>query len=374
MRPDATGTQAPSRLCDFRVIALGPDPAIDAPREIVSRPAAKAEPPLRNLITDVPGLRVGHAADAKLGSGVTAVVFDEPAVAAVDLRGGGPGTRETDLLAPTTTVDRIDAVALSGGSAFGLEAGSGVAAWLAEQGRGFAVGSARIPIVPGAILFDLLGPGDKQWGRFPPYRELGYAAAKGATLDLALGSVGAGTGATTQNLKGGIGSASARAPSGHVVGALAAVNSAGRVTIGDGPHFWAAPYEIASEFGGRGLPSPIPAEALVPRMKGQIIASTTLCVIATDAVLSQAQTARLATMASAGLARAIDPIYSALDGDIVFAAASARRPLPDSVHALSAIGAVAAHTLARAVARAVYEATALPFPDAMQSWKDRFSR
>jgi D-aminopeptidase len=159
-----------------------------------------------------------------------------------------------------------------------------------------------------------------------------------------------------------------------VVGALAAVNSAGRVTIGDGPHFWAAPYEIASEFGGRGLPSPIPAEALVPRMKGQIIASTTLCVIATDAVLSQAQTARLATMASAGLARAIDPIYSALDGDIVFAAASARRPLPDSVHALSAIGAVAAHTLARAVARAVYEATALPFPDAMQSWKDKFSR
>lgn len=329
---------------------------------------------MKNLLTDVPGVRVGHAADANLGSGATAVVFDEPSVAAVDVRGGGPGTRETDLLAPATTVDRIDAVGLSGGSAFGLDTGAGVAAWLAEQGRGFVVGAARVPIVPGAILFDLLGPGDKRWGRFPPYRELGYAAASAAAADFALGSVGAGTGATTQNLKGGLGSASAQAPSGHIVGALAAVNAAGRVTIGDGPHFWAAPYEVGAEFGGLGLPSPLPTNALIPRMKGQVIASTTLCVVATDAVLTQPQAARLATMASAGLARAIDPIYSALDGDIVFTASTARSPLADSVHGLSAIGATAAYVLARAVARGVYEATALPLPGAMPSWRDRFGR
>jgi D-aminopeptidase len=327
---------------------------------------------LKNLITDVHGIRVGHATDAKLGSGATAVIFDEPFVSAVDVRGGGPGTRETDLLAPATSIDRIDAVALAGGSAFGLEAGSGVAAWLAEQGRGFTVGSARVPLVPGAILFDLLGPGEKNWGRFPPYRELGYAAAAAATTDFALGSVGAGTGATTQNLKGGLGSASARTPSGHIVGALATVNAAGRVTVGDGPHFWAAPFEVGSEFGGRGLPSPLPPEALAPRMKGQIIASTTLCVVATDAVLTQPQAARLATMASAGLARSIDPIYSALDGDIVFAVATGRRPVVDAIHGLSAIGAVAAHVLARAVARGIFEAKALAFPGALPSWQDKF--
>jgi L-aminopeptidase/D-esterase-like protein len=329
---------------------------------------------VKNLITDVPGIRVGHADDATLGSGATAVIFDEPTVAAVDVRGGGPGTRETDLLAPATSIDRIDAVALSGGSAFGLEAGSGVAAWLAEQGRGFTVGTARVPLVPGAILFDLLGPGEKNWGRFPPYRELGYAAAAAATKEFPLGSVGAGTGATTQNLKGGLGSASARTSSGHIVGALAAVNAAGRVTIGDGPHFWAAPYEVGSEFGGRGLPSPFPAEAFTPRMKGQLIASTTLCVVATDATLTQPQAARLATMASAGLARSIDPIYSALDGDIVFAAATGRKPVADAVHGLSEIGAAAAYVLARAVARGVYEAKALSFAGALPSWRDKFGR
>src|SRR5215204_2893700 len=155
---------------------------------------------LRNLITAVAGVRVGHADDHRLASGVTAIVFDTPAVAAIDVRGGAPGTRDTELLDPAMTVERIDAVVLSGGSAFGLEAASGVQAWLREQGRGFAIRSARIPIVPGAILFDLLNGGDKEWGRFPPYRELGYAAAAAAAMDFALGSVGAGLGATTVNL------------------------------------------------------------------------------------------------------------------------------------------------------------------------------
>src|SRR5215510_12343820 len=208
-----------------------------------------------NLITDVVGVRIGHAQDARLASGVTAIVFDEPSIASIDVRGGGPGTREADLLEPAMTVERIDALALSGGSAFGLEAGGGVQALLREQGRGFAVRTARVPIVPGAILFDLLAGGDKDWGRFPPYRDLGYAAAEAAATEFALGSAGAGLGATTANLKGGVGSASALSADGLTVGALAVVNAAGSVVVGEGPWFWAGPFERNGEFGGHGLPS-----------------------------------------------------------------------------------------------------------------------
>ncbi len=224
---------------------------------------------MRNLITDVPGLKVGHAEDIRLGSGSTAVIFEEPAVASIDLRGGGPGTRETALLDPAQTVEGIDAIALSGGSAFGLDAASGVQAWLREQGRGFAVRTARVPIVPAAILFDLLSGGNKDWGRYPPYREFGYAAAASAGVDFALGSVGAGTGATTVNCKGGIGSASAQSPEGFAVGALAAVNAAGSVSIGSGPWFWAAPFEQNGEYGGRGLPQPFPPQALRAAHQGR---------------------------------------------------------------------------------------------------------
>src|SRR6476660_6537251 len=201
---------------------------------------------MRNLITDIPGLAVGHAEDAALGSGSTVVVFDAPVVASVDVRGGGPGTRESALLDPAMTVERIDAIVLSGGSAFGLDAASGAQAWLREQGRGFQVREARVPIVPAAILFDLLSGGDKNWGRYPPYRELGYAATTAAATDFALGSVGAGMGANTADLKGGIGSASAQPRDGITVGALAVVNAAGSAVIGGGPHFWAAPYERGS--------------------------------------------------------------------------------------------------------------------------------
>src|SRR6267154_3184356 len=136
----------------------------------------------RNLITDVAGVRVGHAQDERLASGVTAIVFEEPAVASMDVRGGGPGTRETDMMDPAMTVERVDGLALSGGSAFGLEAGGGMQALLREQGRGFPVRTTRVPIVPGAILFDLLAGGDKDWGRFAPYRNLGYAAAEHAAV------------------------------------------------------------------------------------------------------------------------------------------------------------------------------------------------
>jgi len=327
---------------------------------------------MRNLITDVPGLKIGHAEDVRLGSGATAVIFDEPAVASIDVRGGGPGTRETALLDPAQTVQGIDAIALSGGSAFGLDAASGVQAWLREQKRGFAVRTARVPIVPAAILFDLLSGGDKDWGRFPPYRELGYAAAVTAAIDFALGSVGAGTGATTVNCKGGIGSASAQSPDGFMIGALATVNAAGSVIVGRGPWFWAAPFETNGEFGGRGLPDPFPPQAFEPLTKGSARESTTLVVVATDAVLTKAQAKRLAVMAQSGLSRAIYPVHSPLDGDVVFAASTGRRPLADANIGLTELGTLAANVVARAIARGVFAATALPQPGTMPSWKEQF--
>jgi L-aminopeptidase/D-esterase-like protein len=347
--------------------------AVDACGKIVSVDGA-GEDHLRNLITDVPGVKVGHAGDVRLGSGVTAIVFDEPAVGSIDLRGGGPGTRETALLDPAQTVEGIDAIALAGGSAFGLDAASGVQAWLKEQNRGFPVRSARVPIVPAAILFDLLSGGDKEWGRYPPYRELGYAATAAAGLDFALGSVGAGTGATTVNCKGGIGSASAQSADGHVIGAIAAVNAAGSVLVDRGPWFWAAPYEQNGEFGGRGLPPAFPAAALAPRTKGNARENTTLVVVATDAVLTKAQAKRLAVMAQSGLSRAIYPVHTPLDGDALFAVSTGRRPLADPLFALTALGALAANVVARAIARGVFAAAALPFPGALASWKDQFDR
>jgi L-aminopeptidase/D-esterase-like protein len=328
---------------------------------------------LRNLITDVAGVQVGHAQDQRLGSGTTAIVFDKPAVASVDLRGGGPGARETELLSPQSTVAHVDAIALSGGSAFGLDATSGVQGWLHEQGRGYPVRTARVPIVPGAIIFDLLAGGDKQWGRFSPYRELGYQAAVAASGDFALGSAGAGLGATVAGLKGGIGSASAVTPDGVTVGAIAVVNAVGSVTIGEGPHFWAAPFEQNAEFGGRGWPQTFGPDALAIRTKGGPREATTIALVATDAILSKAQCHRLAVMAQTGCARAIYPVHTPLDGDIVFAAATGKTALPDPLFSLTTLGALAANVLARAIARGVYEATALPFENALPAWRDKFA-
>jgi D-aminopeptidase len=222
------------------------------------------------------------------------------------------------------------------------------------------VRQARVPIVPAAILFDLLNGGDKNWGRYPPYRELGYDAIKSAAVEFGLGSVGAGLGARTVNLQGGIGSASAQTPEG--------------LTVGDSEYFWAAPYERNREFGGRGVPAAMPADALTFRVKGMPGENTALVVVATDATLTKPQTRRLAIMAQDGLARAIYPVHTPLDGDIVFAAATGKRALENPVHGLAALGALAADTVARAIARGVYEATALPFPDAPPAWRDKFGK
>jgi L-aminopeptidase/D-esterase-like protein len=327
---------------------------------------------MRNLITDVPGVLVGNADDAALASGVTAIVFDEPAVSSYDLRGGAPGTRDTELLAPEETVERVDAIVLSGGSAFGLDAPGGAQAWLREQGRGFAVGPVRVPIVPGAILFDLVNGGDKNWGRFPPYRDLGYAAAANAGVDFKLGTAGAGYGATTVNLKGGLGSASATTRDGATVGAIVAVNAVGSVVISDGPHFWATPFEQDGEFGGLGLPPIPPTDALRMRFKGRPRENTVIALVATDAALTKPQAKRLAVMAHDGIARAVYPAHTPMDGDIVFTASTGKRALADPVLALAELGALAANVLTRAIARGVYEASALPFAGALPSWKDKF--
>jgi L-aminopeptidase/D-esterase-like protein len=331
---------------------------------------------VKNLLTDIAGVTVGHAGDLELASGATAVIFDQPAIAAIDVRGGGPGTREGALLDLANTVERIDAIALSGGSAFGLETGGGIQAWLAEQGRGFAVRGAVIPIVPGAIMFDLLNGGKKSWGRFAPYRDLGYAAAKAAGTDFALGSVGAGLGATTANLKGGLGSASAVTDSGIKVAALAVVNAVGSVTVGDGPWFWAAPFEIDGEFGGHGLPPAFTPDMLRLRIKGAAAANaaenTTLAIVVTDAQLTKPQAKRLAMVAQTGFARAIYPVHAPLDGDVLFAAAIGEKPI-DPIVGMTELGMVAANVVARAIARGVYEAHALSLPGAQPAWKDRFS-
>ena len=330
---------------------------------------------MNNLLTDIEGVRVGHAGDTHVASGVTAVIFDQPVVAAMDVRGGGPGTREGALLDVANTVEKIDAIALSGGSAFGLEAGGGVQAWLAEQGRGLNVRGAVIPIVPGAICFDLLNGGDKNWGRFAPYRDLGFEAAAVANTGFALGSVGAGLGALTANLKGGVGSASAQTKDGVNVAALAVVNALGTVVVGDGPWFWAAPFEVDGEYGGRGLPASFTPDMLTMRIKGgpaaTAIENTTLAVVVTDAILSKGQARRLAVIAQTGFARAIYPVHAPMDGDVVFAAATGARPIEPLI-GLTELGMVAANTIARAIARGIYAATALPLPGALPAWKDRF--
>jgi D-aminopeptidase len=329
---------------------------------------------VKNLITDVPGLSVGNAADARLASGVTALLFDRPAVASIAILGGAPGVRDGALLEPEMTVDHVDALVLSGGSAFGLDAMGGVQSVLREQGRGFRIGDVTVPIAPGAICFDLLNGGDKDWGERPPYWDLGRAAALAAALEFELGTAGAGYGATTANLKGGLGSASAVSSSGFRVGALVAANGIGQATIASGQHFWAAPYERGDEFGGLGWPSPLPADRLAMRIKGDLPANTTIAIVATDAELTKAQAKRLAVMAHDGMARALRPAHAALDGDLVFAGATARAAQAPTMRDLTEIGLCAADCLARAIARAIYEATPLPFPGALPGWRDVFGR
>jgi L-aminopeptidase/D-esterase-like protein len=336
-----------------------------------TQPSPAGGPGPRNLITDVPGLKVGQAEDAKVRTGVTVIVPDSRATCSVDVRGGGPGTRETDALNSWNLVHSVDAVVLSGGSVYGLAAADGVAAWLGAHDRGYALiptpGVPRSPIVPAAILYDLANRGNKAWGLEPPYRKLGIRAIEAASHDLKLGTVGAGYGAEAGALKGGIGSASFVTEDGMAVGAIVAVNSFGSVLVPGSKNFWAGAFEIGNEFGGLGASN--------ARVTGEdwgqskvnpgARANTTIACIATDVDLDIDQMKRVTMMAQDGIARAIRPVHSPFDGDVVFGLSTAKQKMkgPSAEFTVTRLGAIAADVLSRAVARGVYEATLAPGMD-----------
>ncbi len=316
----------------------------------------------RNLITDVDGILVGNAEDENAQSGVTVVLAEEPALVAVEVQGGAPATRETDALDPSCLVDRVDAIALSGGSVFGLESAGGVASWLVRQGRGFVYGAIRVPVVPAAALFDLTHGGDKDWGDTPPYRSLGVAATGAAGRDFALGNAGAGLGAIAGKLKGGLGSVSALSDDGVQVGAIIAVNSFGSLTMPGSPTMWAWALEQEGELGGQPLPTHPAGRGFdfEGTLELHIGTNTTIGVVATNVDLDKAQARRLALMAHDGLARAISPVHMPFEGDTLFALSTGRVPLAEPVPpALGRLGMMAADCVARAAARAVYEAESL---------------
>ncbi len=303
-----------------------------------------------------PGFRIGHATHAVYNTGVTVILPDDVAVAGVHVMGGAPGTRETDLLAPSQLVSTIDALVFSGGSAFGLDAASGVQAWLREQGRGYPAAPFRIPIVPAAIIFDLRTGKIDEWGSYPPYRDLGFDACNNVSEAPPIGRIGAGTGASTATGPGGFGIASQRLPDGITVTAVVVCNAAGSTHVGDTPHFWAAPFEIGDEFGGRGVASPWPADARRIRTKAGFkeLQNTTLAAILTDAQLTSADAQRISIVAHDGFARAIYPVHTPADGDVVFTLGNGRAGKPTDDPML--LGVVAANVVSRAIAIAVYTA------------------
>jgi len=334
----------------------------------------------RNLITDVAGIRVGHAEDRAGMTGTTVILAEAPAIAAVDVRGGAPGSRETELLAPGNLVERVDAIVLSGGSAFGLDAAGGVMGALAEAGRGFAVRDVRVPIVPAAIVFDLAFPGRREWTGAPPYRRLGRLATGRAATDFALGNAGAGRGAKAGALKGGIGSASLRLEDGTVgggtIGAIVVVNSWGAVVRPDCGRLWAAEFALPGEIPTQpDLPAaPLDLEDFSACAAPVIGANTTIAVVATDCALDRNACRRLAIMAQDGIARAIRPAHTPFDGDTVFALATGTGPNIDPAR-LTRLGSAAADCLARAVMRAVVEASQLGgYPDWREKWGKRVRR
>jgi D-aminopeptidase len=347
--------------------------AIKAAAQGTAANASRTGP--RNLITDVAGLQVGHADDADVKTGVTVIVPDEAAVAACDVRGGGPATRETDALSPENLVQEVDGIVLSGGSVYGMGAADGVAAWMGARNRGFSMrstpGIPPSPILPTACLYDLANGGDKAWGEEPPYRRLGVQALEAASAEFALGTVGAGFGANSGGVKGGLGSASAVSGDGITIGALAAVNSLGSAIAPGGKSFWAATVEMNAEFGGLGT------EGLVagPEDYGRAMrprTNTTLACVATDVALTRVEAERIAIMAQDGLARALRPAHAPFDGDVVFVLSTAQREASEEMPRpvlVTRLGALAADTLARAIARAIYEATALPGSD-IPAWRD----
>jgi L-aminopeptidase/D-esterase-like protein len=323
--------------------------------------AAVSKPGPKNLITDISGLKVGNSSDENIKTGTTVLVGDVPFTASVLVMGGAPGTKETDLLAPDKSMEDIDALVLSGGSAFGLDACSGVMDGLRKSGRGFPVGAMRVPIVPGAIIFDLINGGKKDWTE-NPYRALGLEAFNSRSKDFEVGTVGAGAGALAAMQKGGLGSVSLKLENGYTVGALVVVNPFGSVTTSGGKHFWAAPFEFENEFGGAGIDSsPGPFDIKhspknkAMKVHSDQISNTTIAIVATDAPLSKTQCYRMAVAAHDGMVRAIVPSHTLYDGDLVFALSTKKGEIDHET--FRDIGVASAVCLSRAIARGVYEAT-----------------
>ena len=332
------------------------------------------KPGPRNLLTDVPGLLVGNAEDRVVRTGTTAILPEDGSalIAAVDVRGGASGTRNTAALESSDIATGVHGLVLSGGSEFGLAAADGMVEWLSARRRGLDLGPRPIPVTSAAILFDLNNGGDKTWQGESPYRRLGMAACEAASRDFALGTAGAGYGAQAGRIKGGLGSASAVDDgTGLVVGAIVAVNAVGSVTMPDSPVFWAWPFEIGAEFGGLAPPRSRPTgEHLAPFRDAKIGANTTIGVIATNAKLNRQAAKRVAIMAQDGFARAMRPAHTPFDGDTIFTLATGAIPFdPDGPMGVAWLGAMAADCMARAVARGVYEATAI---NEIPSYKDRF--
>lgn len=328
-----------------------------------------------NMKSTLNHLRIGHAHDEKLRSGVSVLLCERPMLAAVHVMGAAPGTRETELLAPENSVSHVDALVLSGGSVFGLDSASGVVDVLRSCGRGFQVGEHRMPIVPAAILYDLSNGGDKSWNDFSPYRALGQAAVRNVDHEFQIGGVGAGFGATTANLRGGFGFAETQLPNGVVVSAYVAVNAVGQVTMGTTPHFWAAPFEKHSEFGGLGLPNNSDEDFSALNVKNPgahelgAVENTTIGIIATNATLQKNSAKRLAMSAHDGYAHAIWPCHTPMDGDLIFALSTEEKVTDDVVQ----LNAAATSTMARAIAIGVHAAETRS-DDTLPCWQSRFAK
>lgn len=314
----------------------------------------------KDSILDVGGLRIGQAHDVKVKTGVTVILPDNPVPCAVDVRGGGPGTREMAALQDGGLIESVHAIVLSGGSVYGLAAADGVAGWLGAQRRGYEVGPAPIPvspIVPSAILFDNANGGDKDWGLTPPHRDLALSACGAMCGHLNEGAYGAGFGATAGLYAGGIGTAS-ETVDGVTVGALIASNPVGSPYMPGTDCFWAWPYEKDSEFGGRRPPIDYaytpPRDTKLEFLKKPGV-STIIGVVATNAGLDRKALKRFTIMAQDGLPMAVQPAHTAMDGDTLFGISTGNKSCKSPAF-LSELGAAAARCTARAIARGVYKA------------------
>jgi len=327
-----------------------------------------------NLITDVDNILVGNAQNEKVGTGTTVLIPPEGSTAAADVRGGAPGTREVGALNPYNLVDTVDAIVLSGGSAWGLESASSAANYIGKTGRGFKTSDniKNVPMVPAAILFDLNNGGDKNWGDTPPYNKLGIEATSKASTKFKLGNIGAGYGAKAGSLKGGLGSASFENAEGLKVGGLFAVNSFGSVVNSETGQFWAASDELNNEFGGMGAPQDLPEDILAGSTIGHALekSNTTIGIVATNAKLDSKTAKRIAIMSHTGMARAIRPIHTPVDGDVIFVVSTNTFDRELTYREINEIGELGARVCSRSISRAIYEAEKLY---EMQSWKDKYT-